>query len=963
MNPDLKHPLDPYEILKDVCLRGLKLADESDRVMYELKKDIAPIRIQIETALKELESPQIVTIAILGDTGAGKSSLINALLKGQFLPWSNSDICTAAVTRLKFSESKSYRITVKFINQQVWQNEVQSITRELEVAASDSDEPDEMINRKKTKRIEPESKDDRDKLKAIYGSEAYKDFLHTLSTDVLINGPRVEEVLANGTVIHETTESSVVLKTLENYLVKTGDSDQVWPLIEDVLIEGPFEALRHGSELVDLPGLSDTNQARAQKTLDYLNQAKFIFIAYESWRPPSDVIQEVFRSSRLLQERLLLSAKKDALTFIATKSDIFGEDDRKFEILGLNPTLNQKAILMVEEREKSLLSALNDFAESVSEAAVDDRSADEIESAIKASKYFFTSSTEYTRIIRTDVEQKLTSNSKFVTQEQTGIPALTAHINRITLEVGPKVLYRRIWNELLSAESSFRIVYNNQFVRFMGLNELNTERIAKLKQQVAQFTLDLNATTAELIVEMQKQLEEATQSFFLTTQISRMGIERALEDFAIYLRSRHWATLRATTVRGGWFHSSSGEIIDLAQEASRPIIKKFLGPWVDLFATALMGILQILELKMDSYTDKYISLIQVAQEDVSDQVEFVAGLDDLLKAVENLIATDINKLKQQIQSEIESRRGTLIDLIVSSVRKVMAPAIEKASFERGSGMKVRMTETLVEGAAQLSPETYEKVLGEIVQAVNSTSQKLVELLNKVPLATSERTSNINNYFEALKKKPAVIDEVSLTSLGKNINHFAGSLKEISYTFAKWIEANEIEFEEVLTSSSAIQHVVKAESKKEYIVVDGSNVATRTMSDLKRVASLTDLLNCLAALQIEYPNADIEVFVDSSFRHDLFSRSEKKQYEELAITRKITEGAPGVVGDKIFLKHASRRQGRVVSKDNFRRERAEFPFVEEDGRVITWTHMADNSWVFEPRIPSKRPFPKSLRNSR
>jgi hypothetical protein len=217
-----------------------------------------------------------------------------------------------------------------------------------------------------------------------------------------------------------------------------------------------------------------------------------VFIAYESWRPPSDVIQEVFRSSRLLQERLLLSAKKDALTFIATKSDIFGEDDRKFEILGLNPTLNQKAILMVEEREKSLLSALNDFAESVSEAAVDDRSADEIESAIKASKYFFTSSTEYTRIIRTDVEQKLTSNSKFVTQEQTGIPALTAHINRITLEVGPKVLYRRIWNELLSAESSFRIVYNNQFVRFMGLNELNTERIFQLTQYKLSLFLNIS---------------------------------------------------------------------------------------------------------------------------------------------------------------------------------------------------------------------------------------------------------------------------------------------------------------------------------------------------------------------------------------------------------------------------------------------------------------------------------------
>ena len=60
------------------------------------------------------------------------------------------------------------------------------------------------------------------------------------------------------------------------------DSGRLWPIVESVLIEGRFEAIKHGAEIVDLPGINDPNEAREAKTREYLSTAKFIFVAYES---------------------------------------------------------------------------------------------------------------------------------------------------------------------------------------------------------------------------------------------------------------------------------------------------------------------------------------------------------------------------------------------------------------------------------------------------------------------------------------------------------------------------------------------------------------------------------------------------------------------------------------------------------------------------------------------------------
>lgn len=94
---------DPKLTLNALADKAFEIVKESDVFMRAIEADMAPIKAKIERIVKEINEPQIVTIAILGEAGAGKSTLINTLLGGQYLPWSNSNVCTAAVTRVKYN--------------------------------------------------------------------------------------------------------------------------------------------------------------------------------------------------------------------------------------------------------------------------------------------------------------------------------------------------------------------------------------------------------------------------------------------------------------------------------------------------------------------------------------------------------------------------------------------------------------------------------------------------------------------------------------------------------------------------------------------------------------------------------------------------------------------------------------------------------------------------------------------
>jgi ABC-type dipeptide/oligopeptide/nickel transport system ATPase component len=83
-----------------------------------------------------LESQAVPTktiIGVVGNTGAGKSSVINALVDEQrLLPTSCMRACTAVVTELSYNhEQAPYRAEIEFIAREDWRKELETLLHDL----------------------------------------------------------------------------------------------------------------------------------------------------------------------------------------------------------------------------------------------------------------------------------------------------------------------------------------------------------------------------------------------------------------------------------------------------------------------------------------------------------------------------------------------------------------------------------------------------------------------------------------------------------------------------------------------------------------------------------------------------------------------------------------------------------------------------------------------------------------
>lgn len=135
------HPQQPQPITLD---NVRKAADATDLVTLEAYTEVArqvldsirqPLadskqRDQQEwlkraDTLKAKSQRLRTVVAVAGATGAGKSSLINALLdEEKLLPTSGFRACTAVITEISYNESddprKAYRAEIEFISQDDW---------------------------------------------------------------------------------------------------------------------------------------------------------------------------------------------------------------------------------------------------------------------------------------------------------------------------------------------------------------------------------------------------------------------------------------------------------------------------------------------------------------------------------------------------------------------------------------------------------------------------------------------------------------------------------------------------------------------------------------------------------------------------------------------------------------------------------------------------------------------------
>ncbi|KAK1224423.1 hypothetical protein PQX77_012719 [Marasmius sp. AFHP31] len=316
------------------------------------------------------EAQPATVIAVCGGTGAGKSSLLNAVLQENILPTSGMSACTGVVTEIGYREKPGIEAEIEFLTEDEWRTEISVLRDDLgRMSAS--------AHRKLKLDQNTPAGIAWHKLRAVYPALAPEKIEKMSTEQIVALRPDVSSALGSTQkVIAENAES--FSQIMPRYINSQRSSDSTcgesaevtyWPIIRVVKIRCNSPCLATGAVLVDLPGMSapscvgDTNIARSNVCSSYMKNARYIWVVAPITRAVDDkiardlfgeafklqltsmfasvVVSLVYSSSPLTP---LLSGYDDrTVTFIATKTD----DVDPTEIvrqLGLDDTSEMKQL-------------------------------------------------------------------------------------------------------------------------------------------------------------------------------------------------------------------------------------------------------------------------------------------------------------------------------------------------------------------------------------------------------------------------------------------------------------------------------------------------------------------------------------------------------------------------------------------------------------------------------------------
>lgn len=644
-------------------------------------------RERLDVLESEIDRRPEVEVALLGGTGAGKSTLVNALARKRILPVSSMRACTSAITEVAFGEG-AYEVEVEFISRESWTSELYNLEQDIadhREATSETD-PDLGIR-----------KDAEDKIRTVYGESANQFFVSLDQRD-LVEPAEVTDAF-NAVTLASTFDADDE-PAFREYLKRYLDSDHAfWPIVKRVRVCGPFEDLADGAVLVDLPGLNDPNLAREEATRQHLRSAQFVWVVFNMKRALTRDVFDYLREGDLLRQ-LFMDGRTGSLTFVGTASDDIDED-ADIERLGLDEDASTVEIVRAraEAVQKEVRRQLEELGQLIVRDAKEDReTGSELLTELQRAPIHCVSAKEFQKIV--GVMQKRSQLLR--NPEDTGIPELHRHLSGLVAELGVEAHRSRLTREIDAVALDVERTVSTTRAAVIAQREATDAQLEEVRAAASESRRFLGEKADAALQTMDAQVLAGTE--LLRERLAKVADEFGddLDALRDRWRGMHWATMRATTRRGGRW-ANRDRRIDLPEQIAKPILDGLSLAWVDFFGHRAVVATEVVERALADAVTDYVDRFELS-------CRSAPALEKLFEDVgrstatttQTLVTKRLADLRREVNDRLAADRKHLSERVTEQIALSMAPAFERAANQRGTGTKERMVAILHDAARETS---------------------------------------------------------------------------------------------------------------------------------------------------------------------------------------------------------------------------------------------------------------------